>query len=142
AEISKNPRKSRSRQNKGSPIMRIYWGGAAFWLEADIALHRERGVGLEQVLADYSKCCLPEAGRVDPDAFIARLDALSESSVFSRLALEHSTSRHFPSLNGSYQHLGLRVTSDRAELSRDPDAIALRNKIMGARIAPPQFGAR
>jgi hypothetical protein len=142
AEISKNTRKSRSRQNKGSPIMRIYWGGAAFWLETDIALHRERGFGLEQVLAAYSQCCLPESGRVDPDAFIARLDEISQSSVFSRLALEHSSLRHFPSLNSSYQHLGLRVTSDRAELSRDPDAIALRNKIMGARIAPTQFGAR
>jgi len=38
--------------------------------------------------------------------------------------------------------LGLRVESDRAVLSSDADAAALRNKIMGERAAPTQFGAR
>lgn len=142
ADISRAPRQRHSRQSGGWPVMRIYWGGAAFWLEADIALHRERGIGLEHVLAGYSQCCLPEAGRVDPDAFIARLDALSQSTVFSRLARQHSTAAHFPSLQSSYATLGLRVESDRAVLSSDADAVALRNKIMGERIAPTAFGAR
>jgi len=145
AEISRAPRQRASGQRGGWPVMRIYWGGAAFWLEADIALHRERGLGLEQVLAAYSRCCLPEAGRVDPDAFIARLDALSESDVFSRLALRHATSRHFPSLNGSYAALGLRVDSDRAKLSDEAQSLALRRQIMTTPetpVTPAQLGAR
>src|SRR3546814_8435717 len=97
--------------------MRIYWGGAAFWLEADIALHQQRGIGLEQVLAGYSSCCLPEADRVQPDAFLARLDAISHSDIFSRLAQKHLQATQLPSLDTSYAALGLRVSGAHAVLS-------------------------
>lgn len=142
AELSKSPRKRVFRQNLGSPVMRIYWAGAAFWLEAAIALHRERGISLEQVLAAYSQCCLLEAHQVDPDAFIARLDALSQSKVFSRLAIEHTTLRHFPNLNDSYQRLGLNISSGHAVLSDDPAASALRKQIMGAPTGATSVSAR
>lgn len=143
AELSGASRQRHSSGGGGGwPVMRIYWGGAAFWLEADIALHRERGIGLEQVLAAYSACCLPETGRVDPDAFIARLDALSQSTVFSRLARQHSTSRQFPSLNRSYAALGLRMDGDRAVLSNDPQAVSLRRQIMAGAFTPTRLGAR
>lgn len=142
AELSGASRQRHSSGGGGWPVMRIYWGGAAFWLEADIALHRERGIGLEQVLAAYSACCLPEAGRVDPDAFIARLDALSQSTVFSRLALAHISARQFPTLDRSYAALGLRMDSDRAVLSNDPQAVSLRQQIMATAVTPTQLGAR
>lgn len=142
AQISNGSRQRGAGIRGGWPVMRIYWGGAAFWLEADIALHQQRGIGLEQVLAGYSTCCLPEADRVAPDAFLARLDAISHSDIFSRLAQKHLQATQFPSLNASYAALGLRVTDDNAVLSDDPAARALRGKIMGTRSGDLRVGAR
>lgn len=131
-----------ARRRGGWPVMRIYWGGAAFWLEADIALHQQRGIGLEQVLAGYSSCCLPEPDRVEPDAFLARLDAISHSDIFSRLAQKHLQAPQLPSLDTSYAALGLRVSGAHAQLSDDPQARALRAKIMGERSGALRVGVR
>lgn len=111
--------------------MRIYWGGAAFWLQADIALRRERGFGIDRVLSDYARCCLPAADAVEPAAFIARLDRLSDSHVFSRLARETISAPRFPDLRQAYRDLGLSIRDGRPQLSNDPDAQRLRHAIMG-----------
>jgi len=106
----------------GEGTMRIYWSGAAFWLQADIALRRERGFGIERVLSDYARCCLPAAEGVDADAFIARLDRLSGSQVFSTLAREYANAPQFPDLDLSYRELGLSMHAGEPRLSDDPAA--------------------
>lgn len=115
----------------GEGTMRIYWSGAAFWLQADIALRRERGFGVERVLSDYARCCLPAAEGVDADAFIARLDRLSGSQVFSALAREYANAPRFPDLDTSYRELGLSIQAGEPRLNDDPAARRLRLAIMG-----------
>ncbi|HEY0505714.1 MAG TPA: hypothetical protein VGD42_19695 [Lysobacter sp.] len=107
------------RENSGVPLadlarshrgtMRVYWAGAAFWLEADIALRRDHGSSLDEVLSRYSACCLRGTGEVAPQAFLARLDELSRSDVFSTLYARYAGAREFPSLDAAYRELGIQA---------------------------------
>ena len=64
--------------------MRGYWAGAAYWLEADLAL-RARGSDLDAVLAEYARCCLRGTASVAPEAFVAELDRIAGDEVFGDL---------------------------------------------------------
>ncbi|WP_211345382.1 hypothetical protein, partial [Marilutibacter aestuarii] len=64
--------------------MRVYWAGAAFWLEADLALRRH-GQDLEGVLAAHAACCLATAPARDPGGFVAALDRIAGTSLLAPL---------------------------------------------------------
>lgn len=53
--------------------MRVYWSGAAYWLESDLAL-RAAGSSLDAVLAEFRRRHLPSARWWHPREFIAELD--------------------------------------------------------------------
>ncbi|AWV08782.1 M61 family metallopeptidase [Marilutibacter maris] len=110
--------------------MRVYWAGAAFWLEADLAL-RARGTSLDAVLADYADCCLADARFGDAEGFIAALDRVAGAQVFAARFRRYAAARTFPDLAASYARLGLRRDGD--GLHFDEDGAALRARIMGAR---------
>ncbi|WP_157981369.1 hypothetical protein [Cognatilysobacter tabacisoli] len=118
--------------------MRVYWAGAAYWLEADLAL-RAHGATLDAVLADHAACCLAGAAWGDPLAFVRALDGVrrqrdpSAEAVFEPLYRRHAEARAFPSLDAAYAALGLRSEAGRLRLSGDADAAALRRAIMGPR---------
>lgn len=61
--------------------MRIYWSGAAFWLEADLAL-RARGASLDALLRRYAECCLQRHDELAPEDFMGQLDRLAGSNEF------------------------------------------------------------
>ncbi|MBB1059876.1 hypothetical protein [Marilutibacter spongiae] len=109
--------------------MRVYWAGAAFWLEADLALRR-RGQHLDQVLADHAACCLATAPPRDPAAFVAALDRVAGTSVLAPLYRRHAAARSFPALAGSYATLGLRREGD--ALRFDAAGREARTAIMGS----------
>jgi hypothetical protein len=78
-------------------FMRVYWSGAAFWLEADLAL-RARGSSLDAVLARYADCCLESAGPTDADAFVAALDRLAGGEIFATSYRRFAALRTFPDI--------------------------------------------
>lgn len=126
-EDSGAPLSQLARSHRGT--MRVYWAGAAFWLEADIALRREHGSSLDEVLSRYSACCLRGTGEVAPAAFVAELDRLSGTSVFSALHARYATSREFPSLDAAYDALGIEPRDGRLGFPSGRDA-TLRRAIM------------
>lgn len=117
--------------------MRIYWAGAAFWLDADLSLRRERGRGLDEVLAAYSRCCLREDSRSTPQAFVAALDRAGGGGVLARLYRRHAAMTAFPSLDADYAALGIETRGAQLRFSPAPDKARLRAAIMGARAAAP-----
>ena len=119
-----------SRSHRGT--MRVYWAGAAFWLEADIALRRDHASSLDEVLSRYSSCCLRGTGLVEPETFLAKLDELSHTQVFSGLYARYAPSREFPDLAPAYRALGIATRDDRLAFAGGP-AARLRRSIM----APP-----
>lgn len=96
--------------------MRVYWSGAAFWLEADLAL-RERGSSLDAVLERHAACCLARAARLAPADYMRELDRIAGDDVFSARYARFAAARSFPQV---------------AEPSGEE-----RHAILGRRAAPP-----
>ncbi len=87
--------------------MRVYWSGAAFWLEADLAL-RARGSSLDAVLRSYADCCLAAAMRVAPEEFAAALDRIAGADVFVSRYHAYAESGAFPDLAPLHQRMRLQ----------------------------------
>ena len=111
--------------------MRVYWAGAAYWLEADLAL-RARGSSLDAALGKYARCCLQGTASVAPETFVADLDRVADADVFGSLYQRYAASREFPSLEAAYRRLG--ISSDDDGLHRT-DAMRMRQSIMDHRPA-------
>jgi hypothetical protein len=112
--------------------MRIYWAGAAYWLEADLALRREHGSTLDAVLSAYARCCLASAPDADPQAFVAALDRIVGGDVFTTRYQRYAASTTFPSLDAAYRELGVDVSGAQLRFLQRRDALQLRHALMGA----------
>lgn len=120
-----------SRGHRGT--MRVYWAGAAYWLEMDLALRRA-GSSLDDVLSRYSDCCLRGTGAVAPEDFVTLLDRIAGGIGFRDRFREYAATREFPSLESSYASLGLaRSTDGGLRFSDRANAVALRRAIMRRR---------
>jgi hypothetical protein len=74
---------------------RVYWTGAAFFAETDLALQKQ-GKSVASVLSIYQACCRP--ARSSAKAFITDLDKLSRSNVFSTFYVQYNTRTDFPTI--------------------------------------------
>jgi hypothetical protein len=122
-------------RSRGS-TMRVYWAGAAFWLDADLALRREQRTDLDRVLAQYARCCLDGDAHVEPEDFVIALDRAGGNGVFARLYRRYAAMQDFPSQDEAYRALGLqRADNGELRFSDRPDALRLRRAIMAPRSA-------
>jgi hypothetical protein len=123
--------------------MRVYWAGAAYWLEMDLALRRMHDTSLIAVLDRHAHCCLDGNAHVAPEAFVAELDRVAGTELFRPRYLDYAAMRGFPALTDSYRALGLIRDGGRLRLSDAPDAMRLR-AAMTAVATPPRerAGAR
>ncbi|MCY7296676.1 hypothetical protein [Alteromonas sp. a30] len=80
---------------RANKTMHVYWGGAAYFLLADIAL-RKQGSSLDKVLEAFSRCCLPSFERWSPQRVAKQLDTLSNTTVFTQLLKKEASLRQFP----------------------------------------------
>lgn len=115
--------------------MQVYWSGAAVFLLADIELRdtSAQRLSLDRVLGAFADCCLLEARDWTGRDFLERLDRLSDSDVFTRLAAAHRDSDRFPDLTVAYERLGLQPLPDGGLAFDDgPRQAALRAAIMGS----------
>ena len=112
--------------------MRVYWAGAAYWLEADLALRRGSDTTLDAVLDRYARCCLHGGDPVAPPDFAAALDRIAGGDVFTALYRRYAASRAFPSLDDAYRRLGITRNSDGLEFVDNNESRRLRDAIMAA----------
>jgi hypothetical protein len=129
-ESSGLPLDELSRRHRGT--MRVYWAGAAYWLEADLALRRD-GSSLDDVLEQYARCCLRATSEVRPERFVAQLDAIAGREVFAPLFRRYARSTVFPSLEAAYAALGIESNAAALQFSDRGDATRLRRAVMGRR---------
>lgn len=113
-----------SRQRGGT--MRIYWAGAAYWLEMDLALRRNHDMTLEEVLDRYAQCCLDGTAHVAPEDFVAALDRAAGIELFAQRYRDYAASTTFPSLTDSYRALGIERERAGLKFSDAPAARTLR----------------
>jgi hypothetical protein len=110
--------------------MRVYWAGAAYWLEADLALRRERDTSLDVVLDQYARCCLHGDDSVAPPDFAAALDRIAGGDAFTTLYRRYAASRAFPSLDDAYRRLSITRHGDGLEFAGNNESRQLRDAIM------------
>lgn len=116
-------------RTRGS-TMRVYWSGAAYWLESDLAL-RAGGSSLDLVLARFRARHLPSARWWDPHEFIAELDRLAPAGGLLARYLRYRELRAFPDLAPALELLG------RERLVPEGAESALSQAIMQARDGGP-----
>ena len=116
--------------------MRVYWAGAAYWLEADLALRRHSGTTLDAILDRYAECCLHGTDSVTPQDFASALDDLAGGGTFSALYRRYAAMREFPSLADAYAQLGISRNGDGLAFSDNAKNRQLRDAIMAPRQQP------
>ncbi len=101
--------------------LRVYWGGAAMMLRADLMLRDQSGGkhSLDTALEQLARCCATQPRRWSAQEIIERLDALTASTIFSDLMREQFTFRGFPDYASTLSRAGViydagRVTFDDA----------------------------
>lgn len=116
--------------------MRIYWAGAAYWLQADLAL-RARGASLDAVLAAHARCCLRPGSEVTPLGYAQALDRIDGHGLFERLYRQADAATAFPDLAPAYRALGLsRDGRGTMRLTHGDAGAALREAIARPRRQP------
>jgi len=90
-------------------FMRIYWSGAAYWLDVDVELRRTSGgtKSLDLALDRFAACCLPAKREWTPREFVTKLDALIDADVFARRYDKAAAATTFPELGALYAALGI-----------------------------------
>jgi len=116
--------------------MRVYWAGAAYWLEADLALRRDSGTTLDVILDRYADCCLHGTDSLAPQDFVSALDRVAGNDTFSVLYRRYAASRVFPSLVDAYAQLGISRHADGLAFARTVKTTQLRDAIMASQRSP------
>jgi hypothetical protein len=113
---------------------RVYWGGAAYMLAVDLRLREISGgkQTLGGALQSIQQCCLDEMVRWNADELVARLDEITETSVFSELFEEQIKTRRFPDYEALYQRLGIQILGGHP-IFVDGVSAQYRNAIMAPR---------
>jgi len=117
--------------HRSHAFQRVYWAGAAYWLTVDRDLRRaSHGVDtLDRALARFRDCCLPAYREWKPDDFVARLDALAETRIFSTRFHEFAQMRQFPDWQPLFADFGIGDAGEHLALTGAKDA-AIRDAIM------------
>ncbi|MDW7548308.1 hypothetical protein J8Z24_09070 [Pseudoalteromonas sp. SCSIO 43201] len=84
---------------------RVYWSGVAFFIEADLALSTKgKSESVRTLIAQFQRCCKmthPSGQRHSAQLFIAHLDRLSKTTIFSNLYASYKLRRDFPIISSS-----------------------------------------
>lgn len=112
---------------------KVYWGGAAFWLRADVELRRrtQGRASLDTVLHTL-RVDDAEGGVWTLHALVARLDALAGAPVFAELLAEAEKHAFLP-YDATLHELGVHASEGELALSESAPLAALRRGLF----APP-----
>ncbi len=89
---------------RGGGYVRLYWGGAAYFLHADRALFLGKGKRLNDIIRLYMACCYEPFG-VDARGMIREFDRLSESRIFSDAYAQTVAAPGFPDTDEALEWL-------------------------------------
>lgn len=112
---------------------RVYWGGAAIALLADVEMRLETGGtrGLDDAMKELRRCCGDAEHQWTSQALLERLDAWYGRPLFTRTAHAVLDGRDFPDVEAAMARLGAHVGLDgKIVLDDEHPAAALRRAIM------------
>lgn len=140
-EVSENRRRYRS-------TMRVYWSGALFFMEADIALRKasDNKQSLDWVLDRFVDCCRDQRRRWNGRQMLASfdeilatdfvgMDSLGEN-YFTRLYQKYSESMRIPDSRVLFAELGIQIVDAKIEYTDNTELKNLREDITRPRRTP------
>lgn len=110
-------------------FMRVYWSGAWYFLAADLQL-RQRSKGrqsLDSALDQLNRCCADEP--LSAPQIVAKLDAITQTSIFSNLFRKMRESTEAPPHFPLYKALGIVIEGPEVKLAGTAEQRALRAAI-------------
>ena len=76
-------------------FVRLYWGGAAYFLNVDKKLHNQKQLRLNDVIKKYLECCVFQRHH-SAQAMMEKFNALSDSTIFTDTYSETVMQDGFP----------------------------------------------
>ncbi|MBT8444914.1 MAG: hypothetical protein HKN81_06960 [Gammaproteobacteria bacterium] len=101
-------------------FMRVYWSGALYFLEADLAVreHSDGTARLDTILADYGECCLEARRRWNGRQIAREFDRLAGAEIFVPLFDRYAASMKIPDFRPALASAGVLLDRDTVRLSR------------------------
>lgn len=132
AQNSRTLAEASARMREEHNYMRVYWGGAALVLLADLRL-RTRSDGrlsLDRALEKIAHFRGEDERVYSGKALLTALDRATGTTTFETLAREIVESSRFPSLETTYRELGVDVSGRELRLDDEAKLAAHRRAIM------------
>lgn len=95
--------------------MRVYWTGAAFFVEVELLL-MQQGSSLTAVVEKYSQCCLAQEST--GEALMQQLDAIADTRLFYQTYRRYIDRRDFPMVKAEQLQQLARYYSSQGNLQR------------------------
>jgi len=126
--------RANERIGQGNIYLRVYWGGAAIMLAADLQLRAQTGgkQSLATALEQLSRCCLGDNRRWGAQEIIERLDRLSGTTVFTDIVRAQFAANGYPDYADILSRAGVKVEGDHVELDASAPLAAEREALMHA----------
>jgi len=108
------------RMREEHAFMRVYWSGALYFLEADLAIRDHSGgiARLDTILADYRDCCLEREQRWNGRQIAQELDRLAGAEIFVPLFERYAASTEIPDFQPALASAGVLLDGDTIKLAR------------------------
>jgi len=108
------------RMRERGAFMRVYWSGALYFLEADVALRaRSNGqVTLDTVLRDFGDCCLAQRRRWNGAMLAAEFDRIATTDIFQSLYTRYGKTTATPDFEPVLAAAGVEVDAERIRVIR------------------------
>lgn len=118
---------------------RVYWGGTAFVLEADVRLRAQTGVSLDQLIS-RSQGAWPRRSTWQGRAVMHRFDRLAGERLLVPLFDRYADSHRFPDLSEVLGELGVSRRNGAIVLDDDAPLAHVRESIMSPIRGVPERG--
>ena len=118
---------------------RVYWTGAAFFLNVDVRLRTEtRGRhSLDSALAEFHRCCMERRERWDARALIEQLGAVSVPAIWRQEYRRIIDAPAEPDVQRAFEALGIAFDGRNVLLDPAPQLRRLRTAIVEPASAGP-----
>lgn len=107
---------------------RVYWSGALYFFEADLAL-RQQGQSLDQVVTKFASCCRDQAKEWNGTAIALALDQAAKRNLFVPLYAHYEQTTQLPDYHAVLKNIGITIVDKRVILNTDTRLTQLRQAI-------------
>ena len=116
-------------------FQRVYWGGAAIALLADVRLRIDSGGkrSLDDAMREIRRCCGDAREKVEALELMGELDRWYGKPIFTEIAEQALASEGFPDVEKALGELGIRIVEGKVVLDDDHPAARHRRGIMAPR---------